>query len=150
MKPSAQQLIALALVSAGSANLFAQTPTPATGAANYPTKTLRYVVAFPAGGTTDLLGRLVGQGIAARLGTMTVRVVPGIMSINMLTAAHAIALNRYRGGLATYLDVLSAEDSLIADRRTLADLETRAFTLDVALVRALGGGGGIEIGRAHV
>ncbi|EGD60932.1 precorrin-6A synthase (deacetylating) [Novosphingobium nitrogenifigens DSM 19370] len=32
--------------------------------------------------------------IAARLGTMTVRVVPGIMSINMLTAAHAIALNR--------------------------------------------------------
>ncbi|MFT4252663.1 MAG: efflux transporter outer membrane subunit [Caulobacter sp.] len=56
------------------------------------------------------------------------------------SAAHDIALQRYRGGLATYLDVLSAEDALIANQRTLADLETRAFTLDVALVRALGGG----------
>lgn len=54
--------------------------------------------------------------------------------------AYGIADNRYRGGLATYLDVLTAEDSLIANRRTVADLETRAFALDVALVRALGGG----------
>ena len=68
MKPSAQQLIALALVSAGSANLFAQTPTPATGAANYPTKTLRYVVAFPAGGTTDLLARMIGQKLTEAWG----------------------------------------------------------------------------------
>jgi outer membrane protein TolC len=36
--------------------------------------------------------------------------------------------------------VLTAEDSLIASRQTVADLETRAFALDVALVRALGGG----------
>lgn len=56
------------------------------------------------------------------------------------SAAHDIALQRYRGGLATYLEVLTAEDALIANQRTLADLETRAFTLDVALVRALGGG----------
>jgi NodT family efflux transporter outer membrane factor (OMF) lipoprotein len=48
--------------------------------------------------------------------------------------------NRYRGGLATYLDVLSAEDSLISARRNVADLRSRAFSLDIALVRALGGG----------
>ena len=42
--------------------------------------------------------------------------------------------------LATYLDVLVAEDALIAARRTVALLQTRAFALDVALVRALGGG----------
>jgi NodT family efflux transporter outer membrane factor (OMF) lipoprotein len=54
--------------------------------------------------------------------------------------AHSLVESRYRGGLSTYLDVLSAEDSLIANRRAVADLETRAFTLDVALVRALGGG----------
>ncbi|KEZ15376.1 Outer membrane component of tripartite multidrug resistance system [Sphingobium yanoikuyae] len=55
-------------------------------------------------------------------------------------AAWTVANNRYRGGLATYLDVLAAEDSLISTRRTAAVLQTRAFSLDVALVRALGGG----------
>jgi NodT family efflux transporter outer membrane factor (OMF) lipoprotein len=60
-----------------------------------------------------------------------------------LTAAkHAydIALRRYQGGVATYLEVLTAEDALINNQRTLADLRARAFSLDVALVRALGGG----------
>ncbi|MBO9560563.1 MAG: efflux transporter outer membrane subunit [Caulobacter sp.] len=55
-------------------------------------------------------------------------------------AAYDLSRDRYGRGLGTYLDVLVAEDGLIADRRTVADLETRAFTLDVALVRALGGG----------
>ena len=54
--------------------------------------------------------------------------------------AYDVALARYKGGLAAYLDVLSAEDALIANRRAVADLETRAFALDVALTRALGGG----------
>jgi outer membrane protein TolC len=38
------------------------------------------------------------------------------------------------------LDVLTAEDALISARRSEAELETRALILDVALVRALGGG----------
>lgn len=54
--------------------------------------------------------------------------------------AHQIVSRRYQGQLATYLDVLTAEDALISARRALADLETRALVLDVALVRALGGG----------
>ena len=54
--------------------------------------------------------------------------------------AHQIVSSRYEGALATYLDVLSAEDSLISARRSQADLETRALILDVSLVRALGGG----------
>lgn len=54
--------------------------------------------------------------------------------------AYDLALQRYRGGLSTYLDVLTAEQSLLASRRAVAMLDTRAFTLDVALVRALGGG----------
>ena len=48
--------------------------------------------------------------------------------------------NRYTGGLATYLEVLSAEDTLLSALRTQSDLQSRAFSLDVALVRALGGG----------
>ncbi len=54
--------------------------------------------------------------------------------------AHDIVSNRYHGELATYLDVLTAEDALVSARRAEADIETRALTLDVALVRALGGG----------
>jgi len=54
--------------------------------------------------------------------------------------AYRIARLRYEGGLSTYVNVLTAEDALIAQRRAVADLEARAFTLDVALVRALGGG----------
>ncbi|HXR20059.1 MAG TPA: efflux transporter outer membrane subunit [Steroidobacteraceae bacterium] len=54
--------------------------------------------------------------------------------------AHEIVSKRYQGELATYLDVLTAEDALISARRSEAELETRALILDVALVRALGGG----------
>lgn len=56
------------------------------------------------------------------------------------TAAWRVASNRYRGGLATYLEVLTAEDAMITARRETADLRTRAFALDVMLVHALGGG----------
>jgi NodT family efflux transporter outer membrane factor (OMF) lipoprotein len=54
--------------------------------------------------------------------------------------AHQIVSKRYQGALATYLDVLVAEDALISAQRAQAELETRALILDVALVRALGGG----------
>ncbi|EJN03827.1 efflux transporter outer membrane subunit [Herbaspirillum sp. YR522] len=54
--------------------------------------------------------------------------------------AYRIVSNRYNGGLATYLDVLNAQDTLIGNLRDLSNLRSRRFSLDVALVRALGGG----------
>ena len=54
--------------------------------------------------------------------------------------AYRIATLRYQGGLSRYLDVLTSEDTLVAQRRNVADLQARAFGQDVALVRALGGG----------
>jgi NodT family efflux transporter outer membrane factor (OMF) lipoprotein len=48
--------------------------------------------------------------------------------------------NRYEGGLATYLEVLSAEDFLLSNLRSQSDLRSRSMSLDVALNRALGGG----------
>lgn len=54
--------------------------------------------------------------------------------------AWVIAQKRYQGGLSNYIEVLSAEDNLLANQRALTDLQSRALTLDVALVRALGGG----------
>ena len=54
--------------------------------------------------------------------------------------AHALARKRYEHGLAAYLDVLSAEEGVVSARLAVAELEARAFTLDVQLTRALGGG----------
>ena len=61
-------------------------------------------------------------------------------AVDAAREAWRIQNNRYQGGLSTYLDVLSAEDSLLESLRTLTDLQSRTFTLDVALNRALGGG----------
>jgi NodT family efflux transporter outer membrane factor (OMF) lipoprotein len=54
--------------------------------------------------------------------------------------ANRLARQRYEHGLSTYLDVLSVEEGVLGARLTVAQLQTRAFTLDVQLVRALGGG----------
>jgi NodT family efflux transporter outer membrane factor (OMF) lipoprotein len=54
--------------------------------------------------------------------------------------ANRLARQRYEHGLSTYLDVLSAEEGVLSARLDVAQLEARAFTLDVQLVRALGGG----------
>jgi len=64
-------------------------------------------------------------------------------STDALTAyeqAYRIARLRYEGGLANYQSVLLAEDAVLQSRRTVVDLQARAFSLDVQLVRALGGG----------
>lgn len=55
-------------------------------------------------------------------------------------AAYRVAHDRYDGGLTNYQTVLIAEDAVLAQRLAVADLESRRFALDVALVRALGGG----------
>jgi NodT family efflux transporter outer membrane factor (OMF) lipoprotein len=54
--------------------------------------------------------------------------------------AWSVQNDRYAGGLASYLDVLSAEDYLLTNLRTQTDLQSRSMTLDVALTKALGGG----------
>ena len=51
-----------------------------------------------------------------------------------------VARGRYQEGLTSYIGVLTAEESVVNARLALAQLETRAFTLDVQLVRSLGGG----------
>ena len=55
---------------------------------------------------------------------------------------YRIAKLRYEGGLSTYQNVLIAEAAVLNQRRVVADLDSRALSLDVALVRALGGGFG--------
>jgi len=47
---------------------------------------------------------------------------------------------RYRAGLSNQLAQLTAEDSQVGLARAVADLEARRLSLDIALIRALGGG----------
>ena len=54
--------------------------------------------------------------------------------------AYNVAKARYQGGLSPFLNVLTAENTVLQARRTLADLNAQSLSLDVALVRALGGG----------
>lgn len=54
--------------------------------------------------------------------------------------AYRVAALRYQGGLSPFLNVLTAQGSLVDSRRAVADLRGQAFAQDVALVRALGGG----------
>lgn len=54
--------------------------------------------------------------------------------------AYSIAVQRYKAGLGNYLNVLSAETSVLAQRRLAVDLAGRALDAQVALIRALGGG----------
>ncbi|MGJ7486377.1 efflux transporter outer membrane subunit [Variovorax sp. LT2P21] len=54
--------------------------------------------------------------------------------------AYDIAVQRYRAGLGNYLNVLTAESTVLAQRRQAVDLAARALETQVGLARALGGG----------
>jgi multidrug efflux system outer membrane protein len=54
--------------------------------------------------------------------------------------AEAIALNRYRSGLVSYLDVVYARTALLGNQRTAAQIGGQRMVATVVLVKALGGG----------
>jgi NodT family efflux transporter outer membrane factor (OMF) lipoprotein len=54
--------------------------------------------------------------------------------------AYGLAVQRYRAGVGSYLVVLSAETSVLTQRRAAADLRARALDGQAELMRALGGG----------
>ncbi len=58
------------------------------------------------------------------------------------SAQHSLDISnaRYKGGVTSYLEVLTAEATLLQNQRTAIDLQTRQFVASVGLVRALGGG----------
>lgn len=54
--------------------------------------------------------------------------------------AYDLALLRYRDGLGNYLQVLTTQTQLLAQRSLEADLRARAWDVSIDLARALGGG----------
>jgi NodT family efflux transporter outer membrane factor (OMF) lipoprotein len=55
-------------------------------------------------------------------------------------SAYAIARKRYEAGLGSYLQVLSAETQVLAQRRQAVDLAARRLDAQASVMRALGGG----------
>ena len=51
-----------------------------------------------------------------------------------------ISTDRYKGGVTTYLEVLTAQTVQLTNERTQQDIATRQFVASVQLIRALGGG----------
>jgi outer membrane protein TolC len=51
-----------------------------------------------------------------------------------------IALNRYRNGLVSYLDVVYAQTALLANQRTATQIGGQRMVATVVLIKALGGG----------
>ena len=54
--------------------------------------------------------------------------------------AETIALNRYRSGLVSYLDVVYAQTALLANQRTATQIGGQRMVATVVLIKALGGG----------
>ena len=54
--------------------------------------------------------------------------------------SYDISNQRYKGGVTSYVEVLTAEAALIQNQSTAIDLQTRQFVSSVGLVRSLGGG----------
>ena len=63
-------------------------------------------------------------------------------SAAVAAAEHSLALsnNRYKGGVTTYLEVITAQTTALADERTAVQISGRRMVASVLLIKALGGG----------
>jgi NodT family efflux transporter outer membrane factor (OMF) lipoprotein len=51
-----------------------------------------------------------------------------------------LSVNRYKGGVVSYLEVLTAQSTALADQRVAVDILRRRMAASVLLIKALGGG----------
>jgi NodT family efflux transporter outer membrane factor (OMF) lipoprotein len=61
-------------------------------------------------------------------------------SVQSAQAAFDIASERYKGGVDTYLDVITSEQTLLGNQRQAVQIHGQQFLTDVYLIKALGGG----------
>ena len=52
----------------------------------------------------------------------------------------AVSMNRYKGGVVTYLEVITAQSATLNAQRTAVDIQRRRLLASVLLIKALGGG----------
>jgi NodT family efflux transporter outer membrane factor (OMF) lipoprotein len=61
-------------------------------------------------------------------------------AVNSAQRSFDLSNSRYKGGVTSYLEVLTAEQTLLQDQVTAINIESRRFAASVSLIRALGGG----------
>ena len=101
--------------------------------ADYDTAVARYDQAL----TTAL--REVADALTSRMALDT-QIAHQRTALTAATEAAELARIRYRAGLSNQLPMLTAEDGMLAIRRSVTTMEARRLALDIALIRALGGG----------
>jgi len=73
-------------------------------------------------------------------------------SVRSAQRAFDIATDRYKGGVDTYLDVITAQQTLLTNQRQAVQIQGQQFTTAVFLVKALGGGwnpAGSQVSRGN-
>jgi NodT family efflux transporter outer membrane factor (OMF) lipoprotein len=83
------------------------------------------------------------QEVEDNLGTLVVldqEAVSADAATRSAQRSLTLSTNRYKGGVTTYLEVLTAQQAQLANQRTQADITTRQFAASVQLIRAIGGG----------
>jgi outer membrane protein, multidrug efflux system len=81
----------------------------------------------------------VENGITG-LGSLERAEIQARASVSSAQRAFDIASERYKGGVDTYLDVITAEQTLLTNQRQAVQIQGQQFTTAVFLVKALGGG----------
>jgi NodT family efflux transporter outer membrane factor (OMF) lipoprotein len=83
------------------------------------------------------------QNVEDNLGVLRILADESVQQTAAVAAAEkslALTRNRYSAGIATYLEVITAENAAYANQRTAVDLRVRQMTASVNLIKALGGG----------
>jgi NodT family efflux transporter outer membrane factor (OMF) lipoprotein len=85
------------------------------------------------------------QGVEDNLAALRILEVEAAQQEQAVQTAEAalnLAINRYKGGITTYLEVITAQSAALTAERTALDLSTRRMNASVQLIKALGGGWG--------
>ena len=76
----------------------------------------------------------------AGLGVLRVARTSQTAAVDAAQRALDIATSRYQGGIANYLDVVNAQETLFSAQRLAVQLRGEELVTSVGLVTALGGG----------
>jgi NodT family efflux transporter outer membrane factor (OMF) lipoprotein len=74
-----------------------------------------------------------------RLGALARERIDQQQTLDATEAAYALAMERYRAGLASYLSVLNAESQVLLARQTMVDIQSDQAIARVTLLLAVGG-----------
>ncbi len=83
------------------------------------------------------------QNVEDNLAALRILADESIQQAAAVTAAErslALTRNRYAAGIATYLEVITAQNAAYVNERNAVDLRVRQMTASVNLIKALGGG----------